>query len=183
MSYQWFFSKTNIYSFITFWILFQNFDELEDIIADKSLTNIYGLQMLNESRVPKGKNENCSCLNKECLFHVFKRRIVIIFLEKIHRLTKMRTWFVTKWGLFFNTVSFVAHKLLPSVKKVKVVNSRYDIWNLQPMNFQPFILVNSSLLFNDFLKSIFPLKKKGLHCRRYIFETLKLTLFLGLTLL
>ena len=32
---------------------------------------------------------------------------------KVYRLTKILSWNVTKWGLFFNIVSFVVHTLVP----------------------------------------------------------------------
>ena len=72
--------------------------------------------------------------------------ILIIFSKqytwvgwKVHRLTKILFWNVTKWGLFFNIDPFVVHILLPPcfsawiplMKEKK--NSRYDIiiWTFQ----------------------------------------------------
>ena len=52
------------------------------------------------------------------------------FSWKINMLTKILSWNVTKGGLFFNTVSFAVHTLLPSVLQClnstcqKVINNR-----------------------------------------------------------
>ena len=61
------------------------------------------------------------------------------FRWKVYRLTKILSGNVTRWGLFFNIVSFVTHKLLPSVlqclypigKKIIKITQ----WTLQLMNF------------------------------------------------
>ena len=39
----------------------------------------------------------------------------IIFSWKVHRLTTILSWNVTKWSLFFNTVPHEVHTLLPLV--------------------------------------------------------------------
>lgn len=52
-----------LYGELKWLVTYLNFDELEDTISDKSLTNIYGLQILNETKIPK---EIKSLLNDPC---------------------------------------------------------------------------------------------------------------------
>ena len=57
---------------------------------------------------------------------------------KVHSLTKILTWKVTKWALFFNIEPFEVYMLLPlvlqcldSIGKKKDINNRFDFikWN------------------------------------------------------
>ena len=57
---------------------------------------------------------------------------------KVHWLTKMLSWNVTKWGLFFNFVSLMVHTLLPLVLQccdhIGQESHQPQIWH-HPMNF------------------------------------------------
>ena len=58
---------------------------------------------------------------------------------KVHKLTKILSWNMTKWGLFFNIVPLAVHTLFSLVLlwshwSKNVINNKYDIllWTFQP---------------------------------------------------